>query len=122
MSDGSEGLPPWSQEFLLGLPGLSQTNLAKVTSANLLYQRVEFLIGQLEKLGITWTVENPTNSFCGIYHFLHLPWPMENYIIAMLVLMIFLARCCLGQVPGGAPFSQRSEQATACTNRMQIRN
>ena len=33
-----------------------------------------------------------------------------------------LARCCLGQVPGGAPFSQRSEQATACTNRMQIRN
>ena len=23
----------------------------------------------------------------------------------------FLARCCLGQVPGGAPFSQRSEQA-----------
>ena len=34
----------------------------------------------------------------------------------------FLARCCLGQVPGGAPFSQRSEQATACTNQMQIRN
>ena len=34
----------------------------------------------------------------------------------------FLARCCLGQVPGGAPFSQRSELATACTNRMQIRN
>ena len=34
----------------------------------------------------------------------------------------FVARCCLGQVPGGAPFSQRSEQATACTNRMQIRN
>ena len=25
----------------------------------------------------------------------------------------FLALCCLGQVPGGAPFSQRSEQATA---------
>ena len=36
--------------------------------------------------------------------------------------LFFLARCCLGQVPGGAPFSQRSEQATACTNRMQIRN
>ena len=34
----------------------------------------------------------------------------------------FLARCCLGQVPGRAPFSQRSEQATACTNRMQISN
>ena len=34
----------------------------------------------------------------------------------------FLALCCLGQVPDGAPFSQRSEQATACTNRMQIRN
>ena len=27
----------------------------------------------------------------------------------------FLARSCLGQVPGGAPFSQRSELATACT-------
>ena len=37
-------------------------------------------------------------------------------------MLFFLARCCLGQVPGGAPFSQRSEQATACTNRMQIRN
>ena len=34
----------------------------------------------------------------------------------------FLALCCLGQVPGGAPFSQRSELATACTNRMQIKN
>ena len=35
----------------------------------------------------------------------------------------FFSRCCLGQVSaGGAPFSQRSEQATACTNRMQIRN
>ena len=39
-----------------------------------------------------------------------------------LLMIFFLARCCLGQVPGGAPFSQRSEQATACTNRMQIRN
>ena len=37
-------------------------------------------------------------------------------------LLLFLARCCLGQVPGGAPFSQQSELATACTNRMQIRN
>ena len=36
--------------------------------------------------------------------------------------LFFLARCCLGQVPGGAPFSQRSELATACTNRMQIKN
>ena len=63
MSDGSEGPPPLrSQEFLLGLPDLSYTNLAKVTSANSLYQRAELLIEHLEKLGITWTVENPTNS------------------------------------------------------------
>ena len=34
----------------------------------------------------------------------------------------FLARSCLGQVPGGAPFSQRSDLATACTSRMQIKN
>ena len=32
------------------------------------------------------------------------------------------ARCCLGQASGGAPFSQRSRRATACTNRMQINN
>ena len=49
---------------------------------------------------------------------LPLPFPLS----AGLPLPFFLARCCLGQVPGGAPFSQRSEQATACTNRMQIRN
>ena len=33
----------------------------------------------------------------------------------------FLARRCLGRVPGGAPFSQRSELATACTSWMQIK-
>ena len=32
----------------------------------------------------------------------------------------FFARSCLGKVPGRAPFSQRSERATACTIRMQI--
>ena len=32
----------------------------------------------------------------------------------------FLTRCCLGQVPGGAPFSQRSKLATACTNRVTL--
>ena len=36
--------------------------------------------------------------------------------------VFFLARRCLGQVPGGGPFSQRSELATACTSRMQIKN
>ena len=30
------------------------------------------------------------------------------------------ARSCLGKVPGGAPFSQLSKRATACTIRMQI--
>ena len=32
----------------------------------------------------------------------------------------FFARSCLGKIPGGAPFSQRRERATACTIRMQI--
>ena len=32
----------------------------------------------------------------------------------------FFARSCLGKVPGGAPFSQLSKRATACTIRMQI--
>ncbi len=35
-------------------------------------------------------------------------------------LCFFLLSAALGQVPGGAPFSQRSKLATACTNRMQI--
>ena len=48
--------------------------------------------------------------------------PLLGYLIGYVYRTFFLARCCLGQVPGGAPFSQRSEQATACTNRMQIRN
>ena len=46
----------------------------------------------------------------------------KNNMLLQPLYLFFLARCCLGQVPGGAPFSQRSEQATACTNRMQIRN
>ena len=35
-------------------------------------------------------------------------------------LRLFSDWSCLGKVPGGAPFSQRSERATACTIRMQI--
>ena len=64
MSDGSEGPPPLrSQQFLLGLPGLSPTNAAKVKAANALYEKADVLIQHLEKLDITWTIENPTNSF-----------------------------------------------------------
>ena len=37
-----------------------------------------------------------------------------------LVGAFFLARSCLGKVPGRAPFSQLSKRATACTIRMQI--
>ena len=39
--------------------------------------------------------------------------------------LFFFALCCLGKIPGGAPFSQlhqRSKQATAYTNRIQIFN
>ena len=50
------------------------------------------------------------------------PATMTSRAIGVSRIFFFLARYCLGQVPGGAPFSQRSEQATACTNRMQIRN
>ena len=46
----------------------------------------------------------------------------HNPTCSVALLLFFLARSCLGQVPGGAPFSQRSELATACTNRMQIKN
>ena len=44
----------------------------------------------------------------------------KNLNFPIMLAAFFLARCCLGQVPGGAPFSQRSERATAYTNRMQI--
>ena len=52
----------------------------------------------------------------------HSSWDCVMTLWQQICGFFFLARCCLGQVPGGAPFSQRSEQATACTNRMQIRN
>ena len=59
------------------------------------------------------------SSFSGLT-FLHILWPIPR--VTTKGCLFFLARSCLGQVPGGAPFSQRSELATACTNRMQIRN
>ena len=50
------------------------------------------------------------------------PGPEEHWEEALVVWLgrVFFARSCLGKVPGGAPFSQRSERATACTIRMQI--
>ena len=39
----------------------------------------------------------------------------------LLTKTLFFGSVLLGQVPGGAPFSQRSELATACTSRMQIK-
>ena len=38
----------------------------------------------------------------------------------LLLVAFFFARSCLGKVPGRAPFSQLSKQATANTIRMQI--
>ena len=46
--------------------------------------------------------------------------PLGQVLTISTIARFFFARSCLGKVPGGAPFSQRSERATACTIRMQI--
>ena len=46
-----------------GLPGLSQTDWERVQKANMLYQCTAELVAELGGLGISWAVENPTNSY-----------------------------------------------------------
>ena len=58
--------------------------------------------------GIIWSVSSQTRGLlCPPLCFSQL---VGSCIVSS---SFFLSRCCLGQVPGGAPFSQRSEQATA---------
>ena len=45
-----------------GLPGLTGINHERVQAANILYQFTADLVELLEALGISWTLENPTNS------------------------------------------------------------
>jgi inhibitor of KinA sporulation pathway (predicted exonuclease) len=64
MPDGSPGTQPVrSQEFLLGLPDLSEIDQIKVDAANRLYDRMGKFLIFLDEKGVAWDVENPTNSF-----------------------------------------------------------
>jgi len=64
MPDGSPGPQPVrSQEFLLGLPNLSEIDQIKVDAANRLYERMGKFLQFLDEKGVAWVLENPTNSF-----------------------------------------------------------
>ena len=64
MPDGSPGPQPVrSQEFLMGLPGISELDQVKVDAANRLYLRMGLFTQWLHERGVAWVVENPTNSF-----------------------------------------------------------
>ena len=63
MSKHSHGPPPLrSRQFALGLPTISGTNLARVRSANVLYNFTCRLIRELDALGTIWFLENPWSS------------------------------------------------------------
>lgn len=64
MPAGSPGHQPVrSQEFLMGIPGISGLDQVNVDAANKLYLRMGLFIEWLHERGIAWVVENPTNSF-----------------------------------------------------------
>ena len=64
MPDGSPGPQPVrSDEFLMGIQGISEMDQIKVDAANRLYLRMGVFIQWLHERGVAWVVENPTNSF-----------------------------------------------------------
>ena len=63
LSKKHHGPPPLrSSRWPNGLPGVSGSNLARLRAANRLYRFMSELIFELDKLNITWTVENPWTS------------------------------------------------------------
>lgn len=63
-AQGAPNPPPLrSAEFPLGVPGLSDYNLAKITSANKLYSLAVEIILFCHQKGIIISVENPANSW-----------------------------------------------------------
>ena len=59
-------------------------------------------------------------GICRIFGTLYMPMQLKSIEGQLNCSLFFFARSCLGKVPGRAPFSQLSQQATACTIRMQI--
>ena len=64
MSETEHGPPPLrSEAWPLGLPGLGGVWLAKVESANDIYLQLCAYCFFLNVLGLTWSIENPYNSY-----------------------------------------------------------
>ena len=71
LKSGRPGPPPLrSQEFLFGLPGLSDVDQLKVTKANSIYSNVADIIDEAISLGVLVQIENPKNSWL---------WQMPRY-------------------------------------------
>jgi hypothetical protein len=58
-----EPKPLRSSQFPLGVPGLKDTDLVKVTCANKLYEFCAAFITLIHSLGILWSLENPFRSW-----------------------------------------------------------
>ena len=64
LPDGKPGPPPLRDaDHLHGLDGLSDIDAAKVKAANELYAWADRFVRFLHAKGITWSIENPTNSW-----------------------------------------------------------
>lgn len=86
----AHGPPPLrAPKFPDGLPGLKPSLQLRVSKANALYQFMSRLILDLDRLGTTWTVENPWTSFFGQRHTGNgcpgCPFRTASFIIACLV-------------------------------------
>ena len=67
-----------------GLPGLEGVAKGKVEAANVLYKFVASAVLVLERMGIVWTIENPTNSLMWLTSwFLHLPFQRHSMQMCM---------------------------------------
>jgi len=59
---GIDPKPLRSSEYPDGLPNLEGANQGRVNSANELYKFVARAAEKLEAMGVSWSIENPTNS------------------------------------------------------------
>ena len=56
-------VPLRSEEFPAGLPNLSGENLARVKSANQVYNFIAAFMEECHAMGVAWSVENPKRSY-----------------------------------------------------------
>lgn len=79
MQDGTKGPQPLrSNEFPLGLPNLSHSDQQRVFLANQIYKFCGLYVQKLDRAGIPWTIENPTNSL--MWDLEYFTWAVANGI------------------------------------------